>query len=312
MRKNIIKSIYLGIAVVVLALLVGAFFINRPREIHVSAYTKPYSVNSQIHIKDSVDIELLMDQADSFYSDKEQIVSSYIKGDEGQVKLNITGIYLESSNILVYDEKYYIFHYVFEIDFKTSDDYELFIKDAILELEYKNGVKSKLNIGSFSYYKYSESSEDLMISNLRVINKYKNDTNFYGFQIGLRNLSTYDIEVHNIKLLDINAKIGEILELDAMNESKEIEDYFNNYESIEENNNIKLNINSKENKCYTIALSNMDEYNLMYPLERAGILIEYTINGEYKTFVFENFLFYEQSFVDLSKYKFDIYTYDNN
>lgn len=312
MRKKVLKSVYLSLAVICLALLISAFFINRPSEIHVSAYTKPYSINSKLNVNDTIDIEILIDHAESFYNDKNQIVSSYIKGEEGQIKLKIKEVYIESSTILVYEKKYYVFHFVFEIDFKTSDDFELFIKDAILEMEFLNGIKSSIKIGSFSYYKYLESSNDLMISNLKVINKYDNKTNFFGFQIGIRNLSTYDIKIYNIKLLDINAYIGEIKELDEIQESKEIKDYFKNYNSIQKIDTIDLNINSLNNKCYSIALVNMDDYGLMYPLERLGIVIEYSINGKDKTFVFENFLFYEQAFIDLSNSKFDIYTYDNN
>ena len=115
MPKRFIKSIYFSLATIFLALFVGAFFISRPSEIHVSAYTKPYSINSMLNVKDSVDIIILIDEAESFYSDKTQIVSAYIKGDEGELKLNIKEIMIENDSVLVNDEKFYVFHYYFFI-----------------------------------------------------------------------------------------------------------------------------------------------------------------------------------------------------
>ena len=113
MRKKIIKSIYFTVAVVCLALLVSAFFINKPSEIRVSAYTKSYSINSKVNLIDTIDIEILVDQADSFYTDMAQIKSSYISGQEGEIKLKIKNICIDSANIYIYEEKFYIFHFIF-------------------------------------------------------------------------------------------------------------------------------------------------------------------------------------------------------
>lgn len=312
MPKRLIKSIYFSLAAIFLALLVGAFFISRPSEIHVSAYTKPYSINSMLNVKDSVDIIILIDEAESFYSDKTQILSAYVKGDEGELKLNIKEIMIENDSVLVNDEKFYVFHYYFDIDFKALDHFELFIKDAYLEIEFLNDVKSKIHIGSFSYFKYSKSSNDIMFSLLKVINTYDDETNLFGFQIGIRNLSNTKITIKSINLLDVNAKLGSPLKLDNAMESKKVRDYFDNYNDLDNVLEFDLSIDSLENVIYAFPLVNMNDYNLMYPLERLGFNITYILNNMEYNYVFENFLFYSSSEIDFSKHIFDVYTYDNN
>lgn len=311
MRKKVIKSIYLFVVAFLLAILIASFCINKASEVKVSAYTKAYNIVSKVDIKDSIDIDLLLDNPNTFYSDKEQIEDAYILGEEGIIKLKIKEIYLENSKLEINEENYYIFHYIFEIDFDVKDNYELYLSEAYLDISFINGVRSNINIGSFSYYKYIDSDDDIMFSLLRVINSYKTDTNLYAIQLGIRNISTYDLVIKNIKFLDVNAIVGEEIKLEDKLESKKIEDYFINYKNIKEKVKFDIKINSNENVYYAIPLVNMDEYSLMCPLDKLAILIEYEINGESKVYIFENFLFYEQTFIDFSKYRFEIFTYDN-
>lgn len=279
-----------------LALIGFAFFKGREK-IKVSALTYPYSLVSKIDNNDKIDIKLLINNDDSYFTRHEKIESAYISGIEGKIKLNIDNIEFSDKTIKIKDEKYYIVHYYFDIDNKFDSNYYLFINKAYLYLNFSNNVNANIYIGSFTYVKYENNYEDISLSNLKAITEKDTNDGFFGILIGIRNNQDQIIKIKSIDLLDGNIKNIKMKIINKI-DSSEYNDYFNDLNYI---NNVEID---KFGQIY-LAISFEYDNNLIFPPSNIGM----KINLGDKSYYLDNFPFYNKTSIDLSKYELNIYEY---
>ena len=279
-----------------LALIGFALFKGREK-IKVSALTYPYSYVSKVNNNDVIDIKLLINNNDSYFTRMEKIESAYISGIEGKMKLNIEKIEISDKKTKIKDDDYYLVHYYFNIDAKFDSNYYLFIKKAYLYLTYSNGTSTNIYIGSFTYVKYDDNYQDLSISSLKAINSKAGNDGFYGILIGIRNNKDELININSIELLDGNIKDVKMKIVDDIT-SSEYNDYFNDLNYV---NKVEIN---NFGQLY-LAISFEYDDNLVFPPSNIGL----KINLNDASYYLDNFPFYTKTSLDLSKYDLIIYEY---
>ena len=234
-------------------------------------------------------------------NDINKISSAYISGNEGKIKLKIQEIKLTNSKIKIKDSSYYYVHYYFKIDLNIDSSFELKINKAYLNLSFTNDKQANIYIGSFSYYKYQSSNENIAITNLKAITSKKNEEEgFYGFVLGIRNLSNNMINIFDIELLDTNIKKLYIKEIDSTHLNYSYDDYFDDDNYINE-----ININKDDVKYFAVSIEYNDN-DLMFPIEGAGIRLKIEDND----YIMEKFTFFKINKLNISN-NFIVYEYKN-
>ena len=300
------KKIFYVIVLVFVIIIVSLIFINPNRRIKVSAYTKPYSIVSDIASNDYLKVRLFVSNEKTFFTDVNQITSSYITNGSETLQLKIKDIEVSDEVVSIKGDLMKAVYYNFLIDFSINSDYYVFIDDATLSINYHNGVYASIKIGSFSYYKYNYyDTDDISITSLMPITKTNGiSSGFLGFKIGIRNIHNRLITIKAIEVLDGTVGIGDVCKIDDLNKIN-IEEYFNSQSIIMKDNN--LNENLEDVLYFAYALKVNKSYNV--PLEAVGIKITYLIDGELKEKYIEKFLFYKADIVIDKDTNIKVYEY---
>lgn len=288
---------------------VSIFFFKKSNNIQVCAYTYPYSVVSSVDVIDDIRIEVLINSKDSFFSNINNISSSYLISDDGMLNLSIKRIDDSADKISYKNIDFYVYNYIFTINFSPSSNYELLLKDVKLGLNFTNGLNSEILIGSFSYYKYLDNKNDITISTLKTISKQDNfDSDFYGFQIGIRNINEEEIIIKNIYLLDTNINSCQVCLID------EIEDISLNAIF---HNKLQLNYQNLDTKIMNLEIIRLafkleySNYEYSEGLRSVGLKIVYLIDGIENVYYFEKFTFFQTNYYPID-YSLIIYEYASN
>ena len=280
------------------ALILGIALFKKTSKLKVSAYTYPYNYLSNVSEKDNIDIKILVNNKNSYFTNKDKINNGYISGKEGKIKLNIKEINIEKNPITIKDDKYYLFHFLFEIDLNVDSSFEIFIEKAYLYLNYSNDLSTNIYIGSFTYTKYNENNNHLSITSLKAINNKANIDGFYGCVMGIRNISNHDIIINGIDLLDGNINNIKYIQIDKIEDSTKYEDYF-------KNNNYLDTVTIEKDGIIYLAITFDANVKTMFSIEGIGIRIKNNENDYY----LDKFIFYKVNNYDIKDFDFTIYEY---
>ena len=307
MKNKIIIGI---IALSFIALVVIILSSKVPKSIDITTFESAYNV-VQFSDEENIEIPIFISMEDSYIINKDNVISSKIKNDQDSIAFNINRIVDTEEKALIKNKRFHKYILILNPVLKLEDDFTLEIDNAILEINYSQGINININIGSFSYYYYSTSGNDLSISKLKgLVNTYT-DKLLVGVQIGLKSNTDDVIKITNIKALDTNvilAKSSIVLNKDFTQGAK-IDDFLGyTYDPY----------GDFEDRDFNIILDK--EYNLFIPLKykkdillnKLGFLIEYEINGVTKYFCIDDFIFFNTNLYSEKRINnLKLYTYEN-
>ncbi|MCB9498657.1 MAG: hypothetical protein H6687_02075 [Bacillales bacterium] len=264
---------------------------------------------------ETLSIPLYFSKNNSFLTNKKQIESiSIINNDNGFIS------YLEDlkeGDKLTYkNQKYYEF--IFILSFKSYEDFSdpVYIKDAKIKITYKNGVIENFLIGNANILFNSNISDNNDFSVLKlsaVTNTIDEMETIVGINLALLNNTENDIVLQRISTKNVLYEFdyNNYLErcIDQKTKLTEIYDNYS-YKAISINDErISLIIEPSKSGSLFIPLLYFSEVKY---IDKLPIYIEYSLNGEIKTFTIDDFRFMSKGlFVSadgLVKYEYNYYS----
>lgn len=305
-----LKKILFIIGFIILFLAVYFFFM-KPKKINLTTVKKSYSNVSLFEENDSYNIQIYINQKNSYITDKDKISSIYIsdKEEDNQIKMDLLNlIYVGKSKI---DEKtYYIYNYNIKPLLINHDDIE--IDNAYLIINYHNFKNVKIHIGSFSSYKVENfNKSDLGISRLKgIVNTINNKKTLVGLALELNNESSKNIDIIGIRFFDPNIKVGDykLSDFSMILSNSNLSDHLGYQYNI--NNTFNNEIDFKLNEKDTLLISLM--YENHYKIADLGFQIIYKIDQEEFVYNYDKFHFFTdyENIVFIDELTF--YTYEHD
>ena len=298
MRLKIIGGL-LSFLLIVLSVLL--FIEDHPKtEIIISP--KTYSILKSSN-NELFSIVLLVNDVDSYYFNQEYISNIKISSDSEEIIPCILNNIKRSDELYIYNnEEYYFLTLELSIGF-DSDDYEMNITKAYLDISYSNTNEIKLYIGEFNYLFYDEENTDISLNNLLATHTYINDIDTAsGLFLNLGNESDYNITITKIELgsthiLANNFYLKEIYNIpDISNTPEEILSIDNyNYSIYGEYSAMSILLRKNNSIMLYVPFSYKGDITYLY---RFYVKVYYVIDTEEKVFVIDDF-----PYINTSSYK---------
>ena len=298
MRLKIIGGL-LSFLLIVLSVLL--FIEDHPKtEIIISP--KTYSILKSSN-NELFSIVLLVNDVDSYYFNQEYISNIKISSDSEEIIPCILNNIKRSDELYIYNnEEYYFLTLELSIGF-DSDDYEMNITKAYLDISYSNTNEIKLYIGEFNYLFYDEENTDISLNNLLATHTYINDIDTAsGLFLNLGNESDYNITITKIELgsthiLANNFYLKEIYSIpDISNTPEEILSIDNyNYSIYGEYSAMSILLRKNNSIMLYVPFSYKGDITYLY---RFYVKVYYVIDTEEKVFVIDDF-----PYINTSSYK---------
>ncbi len=305
-----------GLSSFLLIVLSVLLFIKEDKNIKIIISPKVYSI---VKSSDSEDfrITILVNDLNSYYFIPEYISNISLSSSNDEIiPLSLNEI-KKSNEVYIYNDEVYYFVYIeLEVGFR-SDDFEVLMEEATLDITYLNTNEVNLYIGEFNYLFYSDENRDISLNNLLATHALVNgvDTST-GLFLNLGNLSGSNITIDHVEIgcsniMANNSYLKEIYDIPDIADNVitvlgiEYYDYFSYRDDI--NNNVLLR---KDNE---IMLYVQFSYTCDIPyLYRFYVKVHYRVDSLEKTFVIDDF-----PYINTSSYKLELereyilYEYDN-
>ncbi|MFA6842937.1 MAG: hypothetical protein WCR33_00880 [Bacilli bacterium] len=302
------KKYFYVIFLIILVLLAGILFFKKPKDLSVTIFTKPYNISSECETTDYLSVNILINQQDTYFTSLDKINSSYLQDNYGNsIKLVIVNINLEDNDYTIYDKVYYNYTYKFKVDFCVNSDYELYMEKAVLSLNYANNLHSKINIGSFSYYKHLPNAERMSTNYLAAVTNSDNGTGLWGVKLGLRSMSREDITIKNLKFLDGTIERSEVIK----GENKDITNINScipSYPTIDGVKELNYTLEYNTPLYFTIGINYLKN-NFILPLNCFGIRVKYIYMENYYYYYITPFMFYKSTYFRIPFEELEMITY---
>ena len=315
------KRKYLFFTLLIISISIVIFVIVRakiPSTVTISTIPKAYNCVSLIDEDDLFNVDIFADTKKSFIGEAENIAEAYITNEEGEyLKLKIKGIKLSSDRIIISGKSYFLYSFIFKIDFNPITEFTFEITSALLTINYRNGVAIQINIGSFSYYKFASFSSDfLSVSKLKgLVNEIEGHKTLAAVEIGLSNDTDFDIIITSIIPLDLNVVfstsdlvISTDLKYRPDDEIESLLGYPYQFRPpIPSNFTYRLDAGAKVS--FLIPL----KYYRLIHLNKLGFIIKYTVGGDANQLIYDDFTFFNTKELSNKTLKeLVLYTYENH
>lgn len=241
---------------------------------------------------EEVKISLLTTNPSSFYFNKDYVTFTRLYNQTQTVSLKLVEINI-TDDLYEYNETpYYLVEYLYTLPFTGTNTY-INMDDVNLSIDYDNGDNIDLYLGEFNYLFSTFNDDDITLGNLSATYQYVNNIETVGgINLTLKNITTDNLNITNIKILSTNVKAnyGEVLVREECNYLKTVsecivDDYnINSYTEsditflLRKNNNLEL----------YIPLSYLNQTQYIY---RFSIIVEYTQGGIIKEYILDDFPF---------------------
>ncbi|MCK9537030.1 MAG: hypothetical protein M0R05_05580 [Bacilli bacterium] len=315
------KKKYLFISLLAISGIIVVFIMMRakmPSTVTVSTIPKAYNCVSLIGEDDSITFEIFADTKKSFIGEAENITETYLANEEGErLKLKITAIELASDEIIINKKRYHLFYFTFKIDFYPATQFSFEIDSALLTINYRSDAMIQINIGSFSYYKFTSFvTAFLSVGKLKgLVNEIDGCKTLAAVEIGLSNNTECDLIITEIIPLDLNV---------AFSSSDRILSIDLNYrfdDEIELLLGYPYQFTPPGSSVFTYRLAAGEKVNFLIPLKyyrllalnKLGFIIEYTVGGNAYQLIYDDFTFFNTR--ELSHKTLEalvLYTYENH
>ena len=322
MKKIII--IITSSIMIIISILILEIFLVKNETFMITTFKKSYEIVSKVEEKDIIEILIYLSNANAIVTSKDKINKCYIidgNNNENHINLKLINIINREYNQLIKNNNYYLFSYIFEIDFDVLSPYSVYINDASLNI-ILNEKNYGLNIGSFSYSKipyYGDEKNMLSINKITPIteNINGNDT-LLGLGIGLRNTNKEDIIIHNISLLDysIKASLNEtkIISLEEIT-NKSIDQILGYKYEVQCNDILSNSLNILIEDASNIEFVLPIKYYNSYPINSFGFSINYSLKTNKDiiyTYYFDDFVYFYSNYITYKSEDIIINTYENS
>lgn len=313
MKKRIL---ILGLVFVVLFIVICFVIINikqNSKAFKVLSIQKTYNyVNTYDEIGE-LDIDLYINNKNAFILERKSAGNCYLKSENESLEIKLLNIIDKDESIKFNGESYYLYKFKFNIPLKTDSDIEFSFLNANLEMNYPEEV-IELNIGSFYYLKVKsigDSQNKLLLPKIRpIVNSINNNKTLVGLNIAFENLKDDEITITNVKLLTANSVLSseEYLEIEEDYSSSEsintILGYNYDLEYLEESN-ITFKVDDSKEFIFPV------KYKNNYIIDKAGILIEYKVNGNLYRYYINEFLFFSATKFNINESNYKVNSYGN-
>ncbi|MDD4000015.1 MAG: hypothetical protein PHX62_03880 [Bacilli bacterium] len=289
---------------------------NKNKAVTITTFLEAYSLVCPYQQNEEFEIDLYINQTDSFLSDNSELVTAAICDfqQENSLPLQLIEIKSKDSKFSYNEEMYYAYQYNFEVVFPVEDDFSFELSEAYLNLSFHH-EEVMLRIGSFSFYKIAGfGSGDLYISRLQgLVNKAEGIKTLVGIVMALKNKTEDSIKITKIQplvqLLSADYLNLQFLDNRPIPANQNIKDFIPDYEPFSiEATKLEIDIDAGEELRFLFPL----KYQEIYAVSRLGFLIEYEIEGEKEVYYYNEFTFftdYEYSESEVNNLTFQ--TYEN-
>ena len=303
------KKLIVGIAIVSIIFLVIIILIKQvPKTIELTTFEKAYNIVQQ-STEECIEIPIYINYLDSYLVKKENIDNLSIKTNDEKLAFTVNKIKPTEAKTVLKKKVFYEYVFILNPSITLEDDFHIEMENAYLEINYVQGVKVLVKIGSFSYYFYNNDDSTLSVKQLKgLVNTYEDKT-LVGITLGLKNNHANKITIKDIIPLDrnVDAALAEIT----------FDKDYNQGDSIDQILGYKYDL-YKENQINTFNLEIEDELNIFIPikykqdilLNKLGFLVMYEINEELRYLCIDDFTFFNTSLYSLKRInnlKFHVY-----
>ncbi|MBO4623177.1 MAG: hypothetical protein J5691_04740 [Bacilli bacterium] len=291
-----LKKILVGVAICLFIIVMVFIWYFNNQSIKVTTVKESYSMLVSDTNKPKLNVNLYVNQKDSYITDINKIsscfITSYQKQDKYQMNVNSIDIINQTS---IKKENYYVYN--LSLTFKIDINDDVIINEAYLVLNYNNSKSLDIMIGSISIYK-GEVNNDLEIS-LSCMKAITSKTNNQVAieAVVLRLNSKCNIEVNNIECLDCNLVTRKMMNC-----------VYDQTNTLADLNNLNSSNSFSFNGSYEIVIK--IDYLYKYEINNFPLRISYTVDGINKYMYIDNFTFFinnERSvkISDLTIYEFE-------
>ncbi|MGD9604936.1 MAG: hypothetical protein AB7V00_02110 [Bacilli bacterium] len=319
MKKLNYFIIFFVISLIAIGLI--AMFSTQKRVFRLTTLPKAYSLVSSIDQSEDFSIGIYIDQHQIPFDASQNYSQSFIADskNENQLPLVLISALPISESIIIDKTTFYLFEFLFRIDFNTNSNYNLEIDNAYLHIS-RGAEKEEIIIliGSLSFSKVSSfCCDNIVITKLKGnVNDVNFGKNVVGFEMGIRNNSSNDVKIINIKplLCDVNVSNSDVIKHFSLNFQPS--DTINSilgyeYDVASEGTSQSLNLQLEliENDRFYFPLKYQNEYKI----SQFGLEITYIMNeNQFVTFI-DNFTFFSDYLLSNNEiHQLTINTYDNN
>lgn len=306
MKQKIIIGI-VSLTVIIIALI--AILSKDEKNIELTTFKASYNM-VQTSTDEAIEVAIFIDRENTYIVKKDNIVSTAIKDDNDIFALKLTDIINTKEELLLKNKVFYKYLFILKPNIEIDSSFSLEIKDAILELNYKQ-ENIQLEIGSFSYYNYNYNEIDLGLSKLKgLVNEISSTKTLVGTLFNFKNNTNSLITITKIKALDINIElsISDAIKINDFNQGTLINDLLgHNYNTLF-TESTSSNMNEEINNELSIFIPYKYKDNVV--VNKIGFLVEYESDGIIKHFVIDDFLFFESSVfteADFNNLKYYLY-----
>ena len=276
------------------------------QSIKVTVVKESYSRLSTSSKATSLDIKLLVNQKNSYITNKDKVASCYIrsyKNDE-VYKMNLIDIYLVNQTSINKDN-YYIYN--INLRFMADISEDIILKEAYLVLNYNNSKSLDIMIGSVYISKGELETKEVSLACMKAITS-KIDNIITIDAIVFRFNAIKALTIKKITCLDANLTTQNASECSYDN-TNDLNDLFNIF-------NTNYNYMDTRTKPFSIDINDTGEivitlgYLYHYEINNFPIRIEYEVDGILKELYIDNFNFFTNNnrmvkYSDLTIYEFE-------
>ena len=320
MRSKLVRNFVIIIALALLVSGIVVFIVIKTlnsNEVFLTIVPKSYCYVSLNNEEKEIELMVYVSDKKSFVTKEEKVIHSYIESYDRIDKLliNLVGIKDLNTKVYINNRNYYLYSYKYEVPVKAEEEYELSIPNAIVIMDFPED-EVKLNIGSFYFQKvpyYGDKESNLSVSRVKgIVNYVDNNKTLVGVLLGFRNLSTRNIYIKNIEIIDktvypaMNEAIVKKEEFGYSDSISKILGYDYDYYKGEENNNCNFLVKGEEILEIVVPL----KYKSNYIIDNISFKISYEIDGELFTFYSDKINMFNDMNVYIDESKLEVISYD--
>lgn len=289
MRK-IIPFVCIGL--IIIAFVIGIIFFIKPVEINIITYSRNYNVSSTIGEDDYLNITLLINDQNSYILDKKQLINSSLssKDEKENMKLSLDSISKNEETVKYKDETYYMFSLGFKLLIDIEEEYNWYLSDAYLNLEYQGNKDYQIKIGKFSFNKYKTDDSKISFSTIKPLTFEEDNSYLGGIIYGINNKSNKNITIKKIEFLNTDVSLGdgikEVIDVNTI-DFEEVAGYDHNLVK-ERNNEVNIVIESGNVKKIFVPIY----YKELFIMNKFPVKVIYTYDNKTYEYVFGMYNYY--------------------
>lgn len=283
--------------------------IKEEREVIIITRDYPYSIYHSDNYE-TIDIEVLTNEPDSYHFSKDYIVSSSFYTEEEELSTSIKDIKKSNHKVLYLEQDFYVVTFRLQLPFE-SNNFLIEMEEVHLELIYDNQEIIKLQVGELTYLFDDSRYLSMSLSNLSATHEMVHGYNTIGgVNVELSNTSEYNILITDINILSSTVHINKDAVktnttcdyIDTVKDCIGVE-YYDFYQEYQDST-----LSTLLGKNNTIELYLPLIYEKSKFIYDFSIIIEYKINNQIEHFVIDNFPYMKTSiFTTFNEDDFHVY-----